>query len=72
MKVLIIYLIFFLHIGRELLLSFISCCLRILQHTMQITSDFQAYLELVETRLYPAIQPDPTNDIKYAYCALGH
>ena len=62
MKVLIIYLFFFfLHIGRELLLSFTSCCLRILQHTMQITSDFQAYLELVETRLYHAIQPDPTN-----------
>ena len=37
---------------------------------MQITSDFQTYLELVETRLYHATQPDPRNVTENMLIAL--
>ena len=46
-------------------------CLWILHQTNQITSDFQAYLELVEeTQLYHATQPDPRNVTENMLIAL--
>ena len=44
--------------------------LRVLHQTNQITSDFQAYLELVETQLYHATQPDPRNVTENMLIAL--
>ena len=45
-------------------------CLWILHQTNQITTDFQAYLEFVETRLYHATQPDPRNVTENMLIAL--
>ena len=65
-----ILLHFFLLLRRELQINFPPRCLRILHHTNQITSDFQAYLDLVETELYHATQPDPRNVTENMLIAL--